>query len=116
MQEHAANTAVGLKFADNTTYMYLVTANGGNSSLPVVFCLTCCIGYDGGTLWEPTSGILAGQFAHFMLDYLNVDQAMGMPVVRAKAHDSKSCFRHGPRRLNHHVDPRVWLARITVEA
>ena len=27
-QEHAANTAVGLTFADNTTYMYLVTADG----------------------------------------------------------------------------------------
>ena len=35
-------------------------------------------GHDGGTVVQPTSGIDAREMAHFMLDYLGVDQAMGM--------------------------------------
>ena len=47
---------------NGTTYLYLVTVNGADS----------------GNVLEPTSGINAREFAHFMLDYLHCDQAMGM--------------------------------------
>ena len=53
LQEHAANTGVGLRFdtVSGAAHALLVTADG----------------HDGSTLLDPTSGINARQLADFMI-------------------------------------------------
>jgi hypothetical protein len=79
LQEHAANTAVGLRLTPDgsaATHAVFVTADG----------------HDGGNIYHPTSGINAHEFAHFLIDVLHVDSAMGMDQGASCCYFAKKHF------------------------